>query len=261
MLFLLSPAKSLDYETPIDPALEASQPVFIQEAQQVMDVLKQKSASQLSALMGISDKLAQLNAERNRAWSPRFTPNNSRQAALAFNGDVYEGMQAASLSAAALEWAQQHVLILSGLYGALRPLDRLQAYRLEMGTKLAIEHAENLYAYWSQPLSAYLNERLQAQTAPVIVNLASNEYFKAVNTKLVKARVIECVFQDEKAGQYKIVSFLAKRARGLMARYAIEHQLEHPQALQAFNSEGYRFDPSVSNEQKLVFKRKESDRI
>lgn len=260
MLFLLSPAKSLDYETPVDPALEASQAVFVQEAKAVMDVLKHKTASELSSLMGISDKLAQLNVERNRAWSVRFTPNNSRQAALAFNGDVYEGLQAGSLDAPALEWAQQHVLILSGLYGALRPLDRLQPYRLEMGTKLPIGTAENLYRYWAQPLSAYLNERVQAQTTPVIVNLASNEYFKAVDTKALKARVIECVFQDEKAGQYKIISFLAKRARGLMVRYAIEHRLEHPEALQAFDCEGYRFDASGSNEQKLVFKRKEADR-
>lgn len=261
MLFLLSPAKSLDYETPVDPALEASQPVFVKQAQTVMEVLKHKTTAELSSLMSISEKLAQLNVERNRAWSSRFTPSNSRQAVLAFNGDVYEGLQAASLDAEALAWAQHHVLILSGLYGALRPLDRLQPYRLEMGTKMAVGSAENLYRYWAEPLSQYLNERIQAQTMPVIVNLASNEYFKAVQTKRLKARVIECVFQDEKAGQYKIISFLAKRARGLMARYAIEHRLEHPQALQAFDSEGYRFDAEASSEEKLVFKRKESDRL
>jgi len=260
MLFLLSPAKSLDYETPVDPALEASQPVFVKQAQGVMDVLKHKTASELSQLMAISDKLAQLNVARNKAWSSRFTANNSRQAALAFNGDVYEGLQAGSLDQAQWEWAQQHVLILSGLYGALRPLDRLQPYRLEMGTKLPIGAADNLYRYWSEPLAHYLNARLQAQTTPVLVNLASNEYFKAVNTKLVKARVIECVFHDEKAGQYKIISFLAKRARGLLARYAIEHRIAHPEGLQAFDSEGYRFDAKTSSEEKLVFKRKESDR-
>ncbi|THU00638.1 peroxide stress protein YaaA [Lampropedia puyangensis] len=261
MLFLLSPAKSLDYETPIDPSLASTEPAFIEQAHVLMQALKQQTPSQLAALMGISDKLATLNVERNHAWSPRFTPDNSRQAVMAFNGDVYEGLQAGTLDDVALDWAQHHLVILSGLYGALRPLDLLQPYRLEMGTRFPVGKAENLYQYWREPLSAYLLQRLQAQAAPVIVNLASNEYFKAVDTKRLKARVIECVFQDEKAGQYKIISFLAKRARGLMARFAIEQRIEHPDALLGFSSEGYRFDEQASTADQLVFKRKESDRV
>lgn len=260
MLFLLSPAKSLDYDSPVDPALPATEPLFTRQSETIMAALRTQSAQDLQQLMGISAKLAELNVQRNRAWSARHGPQNARQAVLAFNGDVYEGLQAASLGADALQWAQEHVLILSGLYGALRPLDWLQPYRLEMGTRLAVGKAENLYQFWAEPLARYLTERLQAQKTPVIVNLASNEYFKAVDRKRLKARVIDCVFQDEKAGQYKIISFLAKRARGLMARYAIAHRIDHPDALKDFDAEGYRFAPQQSSADKLVFLRPEKAR-
>lgn len=260
MLFLLSPAKSLDYDSPVDAALPATEPAFIAQSTAVMTQLRKQHAVDLQQLMGISAKLAELNVQRNQAWSETFTPQNSRQAVLAFNGDVYAGLQAHSLSADALDWAQQHLLILSGLYGALRPLDRLQPYRLEMGIRLSVGKAENLYQFWAEPLAHYLHERLQAQKTPVIVNLASNEYFKAVDRKRVSARVIDCVFEDEKAGQYKIISFLAKRARGLMARYAIDHRIDHPDGLQAFDSEGYAFHAAASRSDKLVFRRKESQR-
>lgn len=260
MLFLLSPAKSLDYDSPVDAALPATEPHFMPRSEQLMQVLRQKNAAQLAQLMGISDKLAQLNVQRNQAWQLQSTPHNSRQAVLAFNGDVYEGLQAASLSAQDLDWAQQHLLILSGLYGALRPLDSLQPYRLEMGTRLPVGSAENLYQFWAEPLAEYLAQRLQQQKTPLIVNLASGEYFKAVDRRRLKARVVDCVFYDEKGGQYKIISFLAKRARGLMARFAIEQRAEHPEQLQAFASEGYAFDAQASSLDQLVFRRPESAR-
>ncbi|RMX07760.1 peroxide stress protein YaaA [Corticibacter populi] len=258
MLFLLSPAKSLDYDSPVDPTLPATEPRFIDQSARIIEVMRTKSPAELSALMDISAKLADLNARRNQAWSRHFTPDNSRQAVLAFNGDVYEGLQAASLKEGELQWAQDHMVILSGLYGALRPLDRLQPYRLEMGTRLPVGAAENLYQFWQATLADYLNERLAAQKTPVVVNLASNEYFKAVDTRRLKARVIDCVFQDEKNGQYKIISFYAKRARGLMARYAIEHRLEHPEKLQGFDLDGYAFHAAGSSEDRLVFRRREA---
>lgn len=265
MLYLLSPAKSLDYDSPIDPALPRSEPAFMPQAGALMAELRQKSAADLAELMGISAKLAELNAQRNQSWSERNTSDNARQAALAFNGDVYSGLQAATIAPDAWEsweWAQEHLLILSGLYGALRPLDQLQPYRLEMGTRLPLpaHGAENLYQYWAQPLAAYLNQRLQAQRTPVIVNLASGEYFKAVDTRRVDARVIDCVFQDEKAGQYKIISFLAKRARGLMARYAIDERIDHPDDLRHFNRAGYTYSAEHSRADTLVFRRREADR-
>lgn len=268
MLFLLSPAKSLDYDSPIAPELPTSEPIFTAQSRLVIAQLRQKSAAELCSLMSISAKLAELNVQRHRAWSETPPPEQARQAALAFNGDVYEGLQAASLSAQDWAWAQEHLLILSGLYGALRPLDLLQPYRLEMGTRLPVPLAEkadapvaeNLYQFWAEPLAQYLNTRLSAHQTPIIVNLASNEYFKAVDTRRVSARVIECVFQDEKAGQYKIISFLAKRARGLMARYAIETRVQRPEDLRGFDREGYVFDDALSSADKLVFRRREADR-
>lgn len=258
MLFLLSPAKSLDYETPAPAALPHTKPQFLEQSQTLIDVLRQKSPQDIAALMSISPKLAELNVARYKDWSQQFTPQNSKQAVLAFNGDVYEGLNASTLSEESLAWAQEHLLILSGLYGALRPLDLLQAYRLEMGTRLPVGEAENLYTFWKDTLTPYINERLETQKTPVIVNLASNEYFKAVQLKNLKARVIECVFQDEKNGQYKIISFYAKHARGLMARYAIENKIDHPDQLKKFNTNGYRFEADLSSEAKLVFRRAEA---
>lgn len=259
MLFLISPAKTLDYESPVPPevAALATRPRFVKEAAALIEVLKTKSAQDIASLMDLSDPLAQLNVARYGAWSTRFTERNSKPAVLAFNGDVYEGLAAASLSTEDLAWAQQHLVILSGLYGLLRPLDRLQPYRLEMGIPLATPGAKNLYGYWGDTLSRTLNTQLGADPAPVVVNLASQEYFKAVDRKALKARVVDCVFEDWKGGQWKVISFHAKRARGLMARFAVTHRITQVQALQGFDSEGYAFDAGASAPDRLVFRRRE----
>ena len=256
MLFLLSPAKSLDYSSPLPPGLAHSQPQYLGPAQTLIEVLREKSPQDIAALMSISDALAQLNVARYATWCPPFTPANARQAVLAFNGDVYDGLQAASLSADELAWAQQHLLILSGLYGVLRPLDLMQPYRLEMGTRLATASGANLYQFWGARIAEHLNAQLAHESAPVVVNLASQEYFKAVDRKALKARVIDCVFEDWKAGAYKIISFHAKRARGLMARHAITHRIATPHQLEGFDLEGYAFAPAASEPERLVFRRK-----
>ena len=258
MLFLLSPAKSLDYESALPP-VKASEPQFVPQSTELISTLKKKNPKQISELMDLSEALAQLNVDRYKAWSPKFTEANARPAVLAFNGDVYEGLDAKSLKPKDLQWAQDHVAILSGLYGVLRPLDLMQPYRLEMGTALKHGKANNLYQFWGSQIAAHLNRQLSSSKDPVIVNLASQEYFKAVDRKFLQARVIECVFQDHKNGQYKIISFFAKRARGLMARYAIQQQAKTPEALQNFNSEGYAFEPSASKDDTLVFRRQLND--
>jgi len=200
--------------------------------------------------------LAELNAERYAAWSTSFGESNSRPAFMAFDGDVYEGLQARTLGRAALEWAQQHVVILSGLYGALRPLDLIQPYRLEMGTALATRRGKDLYAFWGDALAEYLNARQADEAAPAIVNLASQEYFRAADRKALKARVIECVFEDWKGGRYKVISFFAKRARGLMARFAATKRPKTPKSLQKFALEGYAFDAAASEGDRWVFRRR-----
>jgi cytoplasmic iron level regulating protein YaaA (DUF328/UPF0246 family) len=257
MLFLLSPAKKLDYDTPVQ-AQTYTEPLFVSQATALIKVLKTKSAEDIGELMSLSPALSELNVARYAAWKPKFTQDNSRQAVLAFNGDVYEGLQASSLSPKQLDWAQDHVVILSGLYGALRPLDLMQPYRLEMGTRLRTAKGGNLYEYWGSTIADYLNERQDGQKTPVIINLASEEYFKSVDRKALKARVVQCVFQDWKNGAWKVISFHAKRARGLMARYAIEHKIAKPEGLQGFDAEGYAFDAQASSADKLVFRRKEA---
>lgn len=254
MLFLLSPAKSLDYETPVGD-MPATRPQFVEQSAALIGVLRQKSPQQIAELMHLSDALAALNVARYQAWSSRFTVRNSKQAVLAFNGDVYEGLNAKTLTTQDLAWAQDHLCILSGLYGVLRPLDRLQPYRLEMGTALATPRGKNLYQFWGAQISEYLNTRLAADTTPVVINLASQEYFKAVDRKVLKARVIECVFEELRHGQYKVISFMAKRARGLMARFATTHRIATPGKLQAFNLEGYAYDAAASRPERLVFRR------
>ena len=258
MLFLLSPAKSLDYESALPP-VKASEPQFVPQSTELISTLKKKTSKQIAELMDLSEALAQLNVDRYKAWSPTFTETNARPAVLAFNGDVYEGLDAKSLKPKDLQWAQDHLAILSGLYGVLRPLDLMQPYRLEMGTALRHGKANNLYQFWGALIAEHLNQQLSHSKEPVIVNLASQEYFKAVDRKALQARVIECVFQDHKNGQYKIISFFAKRARGLMARYAIQQQAKTPEALQAFNLEGYAFEASASSEDSLVFRRHLND--
>ena len=257
MIFLLSPAKALNYDTPPHVA-KHTQPLFKRQSAELIELLQRKSPQDISSLMKLSDALAGLNVARYAAWSPRFSAKNSKQAVLAFNGDVYEGLSAKTLSASQLDWAQEHVCILSGLYGVLRPLDWMQPYRLEMGTALANDHGKNLYQFWGAQISAYLNERAAADTSPVIVNLASQEYFKAVDRKALKPRVVSCVFEEFRGDGYKVISFMAKRARGLMVRYAVEKQLVSVKKLEGFNAEGYRFEPAVSEPDRLVFRRKQA---
>ena len=255
MLFLLSPAKSLDYDTPAQVSTH-TQPLFKRQSAALIDVLKTKSPQDISGLMKISGALSDLNVARYQAWSKKFTTENSKQSVLAFNGDVYAGLNAKTLKAAQLDWAQAHLCILSGLYGVLRPLDLMQPYRLEMGTALQTEKGRNLYQFWGSQISHYLNERAAAQTTPVIVNLASEEYFKVVDLTTLKARVVSCVFEDYKNGDYKIISFHAKRARGLMVRYAIENKATSIKKLEGFNAEGYAFVAGLSAHDRLVFRRR-----
>jgi cytoplasmic iron level regulating protein YaaA (DUF328/UPF0246 family) len=255
MLFLLSPAKSLDYDTPAGD-VPHTQPLFTKHSAELITILRQKSPQEIAELMDLSDALSGLNVARYQAWSPKFTAKNSKQAVLAFNGDVYEGLDAKTLKAEDLAWAQDHVCILSGLYGVLRPLDWMQPYRLEMGTALENPKGRNLYKFWGSQIADHLNARLSGDKHPVVVNLASQEYFKAVDTKALKARVIECVFEDWKGGKYKIISFLAKRARGLMARYAATQRVTTPKQLEKFKLEGYAYEAAVSEPDRLVFRRK-----
>ena len=260
MLFLLSPAKSLDYDSPLATSL-GSQPLFVDQAKVLIEVLKKKTPDEVAELMSLSSNLADLNVARYKSWSTIFTPQNARPAILAFNGDVYEGLDASSLSEADLKWAQNHIAILSGLYGVLRPLDLMQPYRLEMGTKLANPSGKNLYAHWKETVAPYLNDCLAKSKDPVIVNLASEEYFKAVDVKALKARVLQCVFEDRKGDAWKVVSFYAKRARGLMARYAVNNRILHVDKLRDFDREGYCFAPEVSTEEKLVFRREKPQEL
>jgi cytoplasmic iron level regulating protein YaaA (DUF328/UPF0246 family) len=255
MLFLLSPAKSLDYDT-APTTQRHTLPQFIEESSGLIEVIKPYTPAQIASLMDLSDALATLNVARYAAWSPKFSASNSKQAVLAFNGDVYEGLDANNLKTDELDWAQDHVRILSGLYGILRPLDWMQPYRLEMGTKLANPRGKDLYAWWGDTLAQHLNQELAQQGDDVIINLASQEYFKAVKRKALKARVVECVFEDWKAGQWKVISFHAKRARGLMARHAIVQRARTPQDLLSFTLEGYAHDAPASEPDRIVFRRR-----
>lgn len=255
MLILLSPAKSLDYETP--PVTDRhTVPEFVREASALIEVLRPYTPAQIASLMDLSDALATLNVARYAAWEPTFTSANSKQAVLAFNGDVYEGLDATSLKPADLDWAQDHVGILSGLYGVLRPLDWMQPYRLEMGTKLPNPRGKDLYAWWGDSLAEYLNRRLAEQGDDLLINLASQEYFKSVKRKALKARVVECVFEDWKGGQWKVISFHAKRARGLMARHAVVKRARQVKDLLDFDAEGYAHDAAASTPDRLVFRRR-----
>ncbi|MFM2050482.1 MAG: hypothetical protein RL682_973 [Pseudomonadota bacterium] len=255
MLFLLSPAKSLDYETPLGDQPHTA-PLFVKQSKVLIDLLRGYAPQQIAELMDLSDKLSTLNVTRYAAWSSRATQKNARQAVLAFNGDVYDGLNAKTLPTDNLAWAQNHVCILSGLYGVLRPLDLMQPYRLEMGTALKGPHGKDLYQFWGSRIADYLNQRLKVDVSPVVVNLASQEYFRSVDTKVLKARVVECVFQDYKNGQHKVISFFAKRARGLMARYAIDNQITMPDQLRGFNLDGYAWAAAQSTPEKLIFRRK-----
>ncbi|WP_395703110.1 peroxide stress protein YaaA [Aquabacterium sp.] len=265
MLFLISPAKTLDYRTPVPAALrrKATEPLFTPRAAALITELRRLGVAEVAALMDLSDELAALNVGRYAAWSPEAADGNSRPAAWAFDGDVYDGLSARTLGATDWNWAQQHLVILSGLYGVLRPLDRLQPYRLEMGTRLGAGGHADLYGYWADTIAAHLNDRLQQQAGKpaVIVNLASQEYFRAVDRRRLQARVIECVFEDWKNGEYKIISFFAKRARGAMARWAIRERVQAVRTLRRFAEDGYAYADGVSTPDRLVFRRRAADTI
>jgi uncharacterized protein len=264
VIVLLSPAKSLNYAPLAEQAsrladLAHTLPHFVQQPPKLAAAARKLSAKKLSELMAISDDLAKLNVARFKAWQPKYTPQNAKQAILAFDGDVYTGLQAATLSVDDLNWAQQHLGILSGLYGVLRPLDWMQPYRLEMGSALATKVGKtaykNLYGFWGTQITEHVNERLAETTSDVVINLASQEYFKSVKTDTLKARVIECVFEDEKNGKFKIISFFAKQARGLMARYIILNRITTPAKLKKFDLAGYVYSADASTADRLVFRR------
>ena len=255
MILVLSPAKRLDYDSPL-PAVAATQPRLLDESERLIERLRKLSPAQIASLMSLSDPLAALNHARYADWRLPFEPGNARPAVLAFAGDVYEGLDAPSLKATAMNWLQAHVRILSGLYGVLRPLDLMQPYRLEMGTKLDNVRGKDLYAFWGERITALLNADLHAGKSDVLVNLASEEYFKSVKRSQLDVPVIQPVFEDWKGGRYKIISFFAKRARGLMARYAAEHRLKDVEKLKQFDSEEYAFVPEASDETTWVFRRR-----
>ena len=255
MLLALSPAKTLDMDS-ATPPLPTTLPRFIPDSARLIDILRELSPAQLGSLMGISDKLAVLNAQRYAAWSESFDASNSRPAILAFAGDVYAGLDAPHLKPAQLRWAQDHVVMLSGLYGVLRPLDLMQAYRLEMGTRLANPAGRDLYAFWGPRIAQALREQLASHRSKVLLNLASEEYFRAVDTAELGHPVVDVVFQEGDAKGWRIIGVHAKRARGLMARWIIEHRADRPQAIVDFDTEGYAWAPEASGETRLVFRRR-----
>lgn len=252
MKIVISPAKTLDYEREV-PIANHSQPQFLAKSRQVHKVLKQQKPVELSALMGISEKLAELNWTRNKQWKTPFTTENARQAIFAFNGDVYVGLDAYTLEPEKFEVMQEKLRILSGLYGLLRPLDLIQPYRLEMGTKLPVEGAGNLYDFWKQTITTALDK--ETRKGDLLVNLASKEYFGAIDVKKLKATVITPDFKDYKNGKLQMISFFAKKARGMMVRYIIETGAETVDDLKGFNYEGYGFDSNLSKENNLIFTR------
>ncbi|WP_322997391.1 peroxide stress protein YaaA [Castellaniella sp.] len=255
MLMVLSPAKKLDYDTPVRTT-QHSLPVFPADTRELVKVLQAQSAGDLAQLMSLSDTLAQLNAERYAAWVDQPDIAQARPAVLAFNGDVYEGLQAAQLTDDQLAWAQEHLAILSGLYGVLHPLDLIQPHRLEMGTRLKTARGLNLYQFWGPQIAQALNRRLAEQSGqPVLLNLASQEYFKSVDRQILSAPVLECVFQNEKNGVWKVIGVHAKKARGLMARYVIDQRLDRIEGLKDFSAEGYAYAAAESTPARLIFRR------
>lgn len=256
MLIVVSPAKTLDYQSPL--ATERyTQPTLTEHSEALIDVCRKLTPADISSLMKVSDKIAGLNAARFAEWSPEFTTDNARPAVLAFKGDVYTGLEAETFSEEDFDWAQNHLRMLSGLYGLLRPLDLMQPYRLEMGTKLANPRGTNLYQFWGDIITDELNQALAAQGDKVLVNLASNEYFKSVKPKQLDGQIITPVFKDQKNGQYKVISFFAKKARGMMARYIIDNRIDSVDALKQFDTAGYWFSEEESSDKELVFKREE----
>lgn len=258
MLAIISPAKTLDFENPSsDLDLANTQPKLTAYSQELIDICKQFSPAELASLMSISDKLASLNVARFAEWELTHHEQNSKQALFAFKGDVYTGLEAETLSKEQVEYAQSHLRMLSGLYGLLSPLDLMQPYRLEMGTKLANPKGKDLYAFWGNTITEALQSAIDEQGDSVLVNLASDEYFNAVKTKNLQATIIKPIFLDEKNGKYKQISFYAKKARGMMVRFMLIEQPTSVEQLKAFNYAGYWFDEEASTETEFVFKREE----
>ncbi len=252
MIIVLSPAKTLDYESPL-PTKKHSEPLFPERVAELVDILAAKTPAELGSLMSISDSLSELNFERYQDWEPTFTRENSRPAILAFKGDVYHGLDVEAFDARDLNYAQNHLRILSGLYGVLRPLDLMQPYRLEMGSKLKNPAGRDLYSYWGDTITERLNDDLAKSRPKALINLASQEYFGAVNTAKLDARVVTPVFKDLKNDEYKVISFFAKHARGVMASWLLRNRVDTLKGIADFDGDGYRFSPDDSTPNSPVF--------
>ena len=254
MLTVISPAKTLDFDTP-PTTRKSTQPLFLERSSELVEDARAMSPEDIRELMGVSEKIAELNYSRFLNWGTPFNLDNAKQSLLAFKGDVYTGLEAETLSTAQLNFAQKHLCILSGLYGLLRPLDLMQPYRLEMGLKFANRGGANLYEFWGDSITGALNKQLKKSGSQVLINLASNEYFKSVQAGALDAEIITPVFKDLKGDKYKIISFYAKKARGLMARYIIDNELNEPDGLKKFRVDGYRYNKGESTARELVFTR------
>jgi len=257
MLTVISPAKSLDFESSI-PSVKTTKPRFLSQSQEIINQIKKLAPQDVASLMRLSEKLAVLNYDRFQAFQTPFTKKNARAAVFAFRGDVYQGLDADSLSQDDLSFAQNHLRILSGLYGVLRPLDLIQAYRLEMGTKFKSKLGKNLYDFWDGTLHQSISKELAKNESPILINLASNEYFKALKAKQLSQEIITPIFKDFKNDQYKVISFFAKKARGLMSRYIIQNRIDQPDALKDFRLGGYKFSKRLSSDNEFVFTRRAS---
>jgi len=256
MLIVISPAKTLDYDTP--PKTKTfTIPDYLEDSQILIDRARQYSELDIAELMQVSMKIAELNFERFEQWHTPFTPDNAKQAVLAFKGDVYTGLDAETFSAADFKFAQSHLRILSGLYGLLRPLDLMQAYRLEMGRKVDTERGKNLYEFWGSKITEGVNKQMKKLKSSYLINLASNEYFKSVKPKQLDGEIITPEFKDWKNGQYKMMGVYAKKARGQLSRYVIQNKLTDPEAMKAFNVDGYAFNEELSSGNKWVFTRRQ----
>jgi cytoplasmic iron level regulating protein YaaA (DUF328/UPF0246 family) len=256
MLTVISPAKTLDFDTPAGTD-SATQPEFLAQSAGLVEDARALSPEDIQALMGVSENIAQLNHRRFMDWRVPFELDNAKQSILAFKGDVYTGLEASTLTEAQLSFAQSHLRILSGLYGVLRPLDLMQPYRLEMGLKFVNRGGKNLYQFWGDAITKSLNKQLQNSRSKVLVNLASHEYFKSVQSKMLDADIITPVFKDFKGGKYKVISFFAKRARGQMARFIIDNELDEPDGIKAFTADGYRYNKAESSAREWLFTRKD----
>jgi len=254
VLIVISPAKKLDYETPPTTA-RYSQPDFLDQSELLINTLRNYSALDLAELMKLSMNLAELNFDRYHDWTPKFDTENAKVCLLAFKGDVYAGMDAESFSEEDLDYAQSHLRILSGLYGLLKPLDLMMPYRLEMGTRLRTSRGKNLYEFWGDIITDAINAQLKAQGDEVLINLASNEYFKAVKAKKVQGRIITPQFKERKGDDYKMIGIYAKRARGLLSRYILLNRLEEPGQIKAFDVDGYTYNDALSSDDRWVFTR------